>query len=71
MDFELASRNVKEMAKAGFRVGFGSDSGNAPPRYEGFFEHLEMELMVKNGSMTPMQVIEGTLQSQFGSAGCA
>jgi imidazolonepropionase-like amidohydrolase len=46
------------MAAGGVRIGFGSDSGNGPPRYEGFFEHLEMELMVKNGGMTPMQVIQ-------------
>jgi imidazolonepropionase-like amidohydrolase len=57
-DFELASLNLKKMAQAGVRIAFGSDSGNGPPRYEGFFEHLEMELMVKNGGMTPMQVIE-------------
>jgi imidazolonepropionase-like amidohydrolase len=57
-DFELASRNLKNMAAAGARIGFGSDSGNGPPRYEGFFEHLEMELMVKSSGMTPMQVIQ-------------
>lgn len=57
-DFEYAARNLKKMAEAGVRIGFGSDSGNGPPRYEGFFEHLEMELMVKNGGMTPMQVIQ-------------
>jgi imidazolonepropionase-like amidohydrolase len=57
-DFEMASRNLKNMAAAGVRIAFGSDSGNGPPRYEGFFEHLEMELMVKNGGMTPMQVIQ-------------
>jgi len=57
-DFEMASRNLKKMAEAGVRIAFGSDSGNGPPRYEGFFEHLEMELMVKNAGMTPMQVIQ-------------
>jgi imidazolonepropionase-like amidohydrolase len=57
-DFELAARNLKKMSEGGVRIGFGSDSGNGPPRYEGFFEHLEMELMVKNSGMTPMQVIQ-------------
>ncbi len=33
----------------------GTDSG-PPARFQGFFEHLEMELMVKSG-LTPMQVI--------------
>jgi imidazolonepropionase-like amidohydrolase len=57
-DFDYAARNLKKMAAGGVRIGMGSDSGNGPPRYEGFFEHLEMELMVKNGGMTPTQVIE-------------
>jgi imidazolonepropionase-like amidohydrolase len=57
-DFELAARNLKKMSEGGVRIAFGSDSGNGPPRYEGFFEHLEMELMVKNAGMTPMHVIE-------------
>ena len=57
-DFEFAARNLKKMAAGGVRIGFGSDRGNGPPRYEGFFEHLEMELMVKNAGMTPMQVIQ-------------
>jgi len=57
-DFEFAARNLKKMAQAGVRIRFGSDSGNGPPRYEGFFEHLEMELMVKNGGMMPTQVIQ-------------
>lgn len=57
-DFEMAARNLKKMAEYGDPIAFGSDSGNGPPRYEGFFEHLEMELMVKSAGMTPMQVIE-------------
>jgi imidazolonepropionase-like amidohydrolase len=57
-DFELAARNLKLMAAGGVKIAFGSDDGNGPPRYEGFFDHLEMELMVKNGGMTPMQVIQ-------------
>jgi imidazolonepropionase-like amidohydrolase len=57
-DFEMAARNLKKMVEAGDRIGFGSDDGNGPPRYEGFFDHLEMELMVKSAGMTPMQVIQ-------------
>jgi imidazolonepropionase-like amidohydrolase len=33
-DFELAAKNLKKMAEGGVRIGFGSDSGNGPPRYE-------------------------------------
>lgn len=57
-DLEIASTNFTKMVKAGgVRIGLGTDSGPSPARFEGFFEHLEMELMVKYG-MTPMQVIE-------------
>ena len=57
-EFEVASANLKKMAAAGVRIGFGTDTGHGNPRYEGFFEHLEMELMVNAGGMTPMQVIQ-------------
>jgi imidazolonepropionase-like amidohydrolase len=57
-DLEIASKNFTKMVNAGgVRIGLGTDSGPAPTRFEGFFEHLEMELMVKYG-MTPMQVIQ-------------
>jgi imidazolonepropionase-like amidohydrolase len=54
--FEIAQKNFAKMVKAGIRLGLGTDSGPTPHRFEGYFEHMEMELMVKNG-MTPMQVI--------------
>jgi imidazolonepropionase-like amidohydrolase len=57
MDFEIASKNFTKMLKAGVRMGLGTDSGPVPARFEGYFEHLEMELMVKNG-MSCMQVIQ-------------
>ena len=57
-DLEIASKNFTKMVNAGgVRIGLGTDSGPVPTRFEGFFEHLEMELMVKYG-MTPMQVIQ-------------
>jgi len=57
-DLEIASKNFTKMVNAGgVRIGLGTDSGPTPTRFEGFFEHLEMELMVKYG-MTPMQVIQ-------------
>jgi imidazolonepropionase-like amidohydrolase len=57
-EFEIASKNLKKMSAAGVRIGFGTDTGHGNPRYEGFFEHLEMQLMVEPGGMTPMQVIQ-------------
>jgi imidazolonepropionase-like amidohydrolase len=52
---ELASRNMIQMKKAGVRVAMGTDSG-AANRFQGYFEHMELELMVKAG-LTPMQAI--------------
>jgi imidazolonepropionase-like amidohydrolase len=52
---ETAKKNLKKLADSGVKYGFGTDSG-PPARFMGFFEHLEMELMVDAG-LTPMQVI--------------
>jgi imidazolonepropionase-like amidohydrolase len=54
--FDMDVRNLKRLADAGVRIGFGTDSGQ-PARFPGFFEHWEMELMVQAG-LTPMQVIQ-------------
>ncbi len=57
--FETDKKNLKKMADAGVRFGFGTDSGGDPNRFfvQGFFEHRQMELMVQAG-LTPMQVIQ-------------
>lgn len=52
---EVAKRNLKTLSDAGARVAMGTDTGPAG-RWQGFFEHLELEMMVAAG-MTPMQVI--------------
>jgi imidazolonepropionase-like amidohydrolase len=52
---EVAKRNVKTLSDAGVRIAMGTDTGPAG-RWQGFFEHLELEMMVEAG-MTPMQVI--------------
>ena len=52
---ELASRNMMQFRNAGIRIAMGTDSG-AANRFQGYFEHMELELMVKAG-MTPMQAI--------------
>lgn len=52
---EVAKRNLKTLSDAGVRVAMGTDTGPAG-RWQGFFEHLELEMMVESG-MTPMQVI--------------
>ena len=52
---EVAKRNLKTLSDAGVRIAMGTDTGPAG-RWQGFFEHLELEMMVQSG-MTPMQVI--------------
>lgn len=62
MDFDIATKNFTKMVKAGVRIGLGTDSGPTPTRFEGYFEHMEMALMVQYG-MTPMQVIQAFSQT--------
>ena len=52
---EVASANLKKLADNGVTIAFGTDSG-PPARFQGYFEHMELELMVKAG-LTPMQAI--------------
>jgi imidazolonepropionase-like amidohydrolase len=53
-----ANRNLKLLSDAGIQIGMGTDSGvrNNPGRWQGYFEHVEMAMMVEAG-MTPMQVL--------------
>lgn len=52
---EVARRNAKALIDAGVRLASGTDSGPAG-RFQGYFEHLELEELVKAG-LTPMQAI--------------
>src|SRR4029079_18686429 len=52
---EVAKKNLKTLVNQGVRIAMGTDTG-PPMRFQGFFEHLEMEMMVEAG-MTPMQVL--------------
>jgi imidazolonepropionase-like amidohydrolase len=52
---EVAKKNLKALVEQGVRIAMGTDTG-PPARFQGFFEHLEMEMMVEAG-MTPMQAI--------------
>ena len=45
---EVAKANLKRVHDAGIRVAFGTDTGPAG-RFQGFFEHLELEMMVRPG----------------------
>jgi imidazolonepropionase-like amidohydrolase len=59
--FETAKKNLKTLADAGVRYGFGTDTG-PPGRFPGYFEQWEMQLMVEAG-LTPMQVIGAATKS--------
>jgi imidazolonepropionase-like amidohydrolase len=52
---EVAKKNLKTLSDAGVRIAMGTDTGPAG-RWQGFFEHLELEMMVESG-MTPMKAI--------------
>ena len=52
---EQAQENLEALADAGIRIAMGTDTGPAA-RFQGYFEHGELELMVASG-LTPMQAI--------------
>ncbi len=52
---EVASRNVKKLADAGIPIAMGTDTGPTG-RFQGYFELMELELMVKAG-LTPRQAL--------------
>jgi imidazolonepropionase-like amidohydrolase len=53
---EMAQRNLAVLARAGVPVALGTDSGGQSGRFPGYFEHMEMDLMVASG-LTPMEAL--------------
>ena len=51
----LAESNIRVLSEAGIPLAFGTDSGPFG-RFQGFFEHVEMERMQEAG-LTPRQVL--------------
>lgn len=62
---EVALRNVKTLVDAGLPVAMGTDAGPAG-RFPGYFEHLELWMMVDAG-ITPEQAL---LSATSVAAGC-
>lgn len=58
---EIAKKNLKKLADAGVKFGFGTDTG-PPARFPGYFEHLEMEFMHDAG-LTPAQILGAATKS--------
>lgn len=51
----LAMDNMMALHNAGIRVAMGTDSG-PPARFQGYFEHVEMEMM-QDAGMTPAEIL--------------
>ena len=52
----VARRNLKKAADAGLLIAMGTDAGAFANRFQGYFEHIEMEMMAESG-LTPAQVL--------------
>jgi imidazolonepropionase-like amidohydrolase len=52
----VAMRNLKTLSDAGINIAMGTDSGGGPGRFQGYFEHLELEYETEAG-LTPMQAL--------------
>jgi imidazolonepropionase-like amidohydrolase len=61
----LAKRNLKRLFDQGVLIAMGTDTG-PPARFQGYFEHLELEQMVDAG-LTPMDAIVAATR---GAADC-
>jgi imidazolonepropionase-like amidohydrolase len=52
----VALRNLKKAADAGILVAMGTDAGPFANRFQGYFEHLELEMMAEAG-LTAAQIL--------------
>ena len=48
----VARRNLKKASDSGISIVMGTDSGAFPERFQGYFEHVEMAMMVESGMST-------------------
>jgi len=53
---EQGNRNLKTLADAGVTIAMGTDTGTNEGQWQGYFEHVEIEMMVKAG-LSPMQAL--------------
>jgi imidazolonepropionase-like amidohydrolase len=51
-----AKRNLKILSDAGVPIAMGTDTGAPTGRWQGYFEHVELTMMVEAG-LTPMQTL--------------
>jgi imidazolonepropionase-like amidohydrolase len=62
---DVASRNLKALVAGGAPIAMGTDAG-PPARFQGYFEHEELRLMVEAG-LTPTQAL---VAATSGAARC-
>ena len=62
LTLEVASRNLKKLHDAGVTIAMGTDTG-ALGRFQGYFELMELELMVKAGLTPPQALLAATRDS--------
>ena len=55
---EQAQANLKTLSDAGVKIVMGTDTG-PPARFQGYFEHMELELMAESG-MSPLEVMRAS-----------
>lgn len=55
---EQAKANLKALSDAGVKVVMGTDTG-PPARFQGYFEHMELELMADAG-MEPLEILRSS-----------
>jgi imidazolonepropionase-like amidohydrolase len=57
----IGKKNLKALADGKVKYGMGTDTG-VPGRFQGYFDHIEMQEMVEAG-LTPMQAIVAATKS--------
>ena len=62
---KMGQKNLTKLWDAGVKIAFGTDTG-PPGRFQGYFEHRELELMVQAG-LTPAQALQ---TATLNAAGC-
>ena len=57
-----AMENLRELSDSGVEIAFGTDSG-PPARFPGYFEHMELEMMVMAGMSAEQALMSATLDA--------